>query len=290
MRTWITFILLTVAILAAAQGLRNPAFVANLHYVESGEAPATPWSPTNVSGLQLWFRGEDLTGLATEGSSVSNWPSAVPGKPERYATNATEAAWPRMTNTFNGRTGTNALSWDGTDDIFYITNAADVFRGIQSCTIASCLRIGGNTGIKTILYASGASAGSAREILYSDSAEKIVLSHRSLDADTAVSATVGSASSVASAISLLVSSVHTNTTAVTGSALTVWTNNVLATNGPGASPTNTQNSASVKVCIGNLTTWPLLGETAEIIVWVPALSAADRTNCWLYFSNKYGLP
>lgn len=35
--------------------------------------------------------------------------------------------------------------------------------------------------------------------------------------------------------------------------------------------------------------YPLNGELAELLVYAAALSGADRTNLWIYFSNKYGL-
>lgn len=289
MRTWTTIILLAMAVLAVAQGLRNPAFIGNLHYVEAGEAPATPWSPTNVDGLQLWFRSEDLAGLATEGSSVSNWPSAVPGKSERYITNQTASRWPTLTNTFNGRAGTNALVFDGTDDVLWVSNAAtlSITRNTNDCTIITVLRMDANAGTKSVLKLSGGSAG-PRESIAFDNAEKFVATMRSLDGDTSVERKTAVQPSTV-AVCYHTDFVHTNVVEASGSAIVIYTNNFLATNGVGSTPTNTQDTASTYIQMGASSS-SFLGEIAELIMYVPAISAADRTNCWLYLSNKYALP
>lgn len=60
MRTWIIFILLAVAVLAVAQGLRNPAFIGSLHYVEAGGAP--PASPSSLTTNLVAYWRLDETG------------------------------------------------------------------------------------------------------------------------------------------------------------------------------------------------------------------------------------
>jgi len=83
---------------------------------------------------------------------------------------------------------------------------------------------------------------------------------------------------------------HTNKTAVTGSAMAIYSNNVVSATGTGSTSTNTVDTASALVEIGARNSGVRFnGDLAEILVYVPKLSPADRTNVWLYLQSKYSL-
>lgn len=284
MRTWITFILLTMAVLAMAQGLRNPAFIGNLHYVESGGTPA-PWSPSDVAGLQLWFQPSTLASLGqSEGSVVSNWPSSVPGLSTRYATNATASQAPTLTNSFNG-ISTNALYYDGTDDWLFVSNALGVARNISNSTIIVVAQCKASTSAKGIFSICRNAANSTREYAYFDTFEKAAVGGRNADANSFVGITSGEVFDSIE-VCIIGQFMHSDGN------LFLYTNNVLANSTTSWQvDANTSDTDSYNIQIGGAgNTEDFYGSIAEVIYYVPAISAADQTNCWLYLSNKYALP
>lgn len=268
-------------------GLRSPGFAG----ARPVDATAS-WTPASAAGLKLWFKAETLTG--SEGSSIAGWANNAPGYGDWYLTNATAAQRPYLTNTFNGLTGTNALFFNGLTNWFTLSNATalSVTRVVASCSIVAVARVGQNGQTKPFLFIMNNSAGlSVRESLALYASEVVDSGQRTLDADTAALGRLAHASSTNVALCYQVDHVHTNIVAVTGSAITIYTNNVAGTNVIGATPGYTSDTASYAIRVG-LESGPayFLGEIAELCLYVPAISSAERGSNYTHFKNKYQLP
>lgn len=275
-------IALLLAFPAFGIGLQSHVFVA----VTSGAS--VEFSPEQVDGLQFWFKGDTFT--EAEGSAISNWVNSA-SQTGWYVTNQTSTEWPQLTNNFNG-TGRKALRFDGSNDRLWVSNSAalNVTRNTNDCAIISIARVNDTAVTKTVFFISkGDSAASGRESLDVVSSEALRMVQRSKDADGFTSATDGTPTLTTSTICAYAEYTHTNKVDVTGSSLVLFTNNVQAFNASGASPTNTEDTASlvISMAAGSGQIWN--GEIAEVLVYVPKPSAANRTSIYNYLKAKYSL-
>jgi hypothetical protein len=73
---------------------------------------SAPWTPLNLTGLQLWLDAADTATITHSAGAVSQWNDKGPAA--RHHVQATSTAKPTTgTRTINGR---NALDFDGTSD------------------------------------------------------------------------------------------------------------------------------------------------------------------------------
>lgn len=242
------------------------------------------FQPSDVPGLKIWLKSESLSSLALEGGSVSNWPDSSGNN--YYFTNSDLAKSPYLTNTFNGQS-VSALFFDGTDDWLRSSNssALAMFKNVPSASLIAVVHVFNTTSSKYILFSSvGGSVGNRCSLLF-DSSEKLFGYSRTADGDTA--ATVGSptASTVSKALCVQGNFFYTNGT------ILIYTNNILATNGPG--PTTTNNTANTDSTIIQLSSSTVAGAfffqgmMGEIIAYSPAISDADRNRVFSYLTNKF---
>ena len=254
----------------------------------------TAFTPSSITGLKMWFRPEALAALGyAEGSSVSNWNDASGNN--WYVTNATTGQWPYVTNTFNG-IAINALYFDGGDGL-WISNALalNVTRNIENCTIIGVARQTASGANKTILQIRTGTGTVYREHFYYNSGEQGSAAMITIDGTSSLAGVIDSASSVTAATCLHADYIHTNSTTVEGAIVNVYTNNVLGVTATGtAIPSNTTDTASLQIGVGTgraIANAPFIGEIAEIIVYVPAISSAQRSQLYTdYFKSRYGLP
>lgn len=256
----------------------------DLALVESQNTGTNVFQPSDIAGLKFWFKSESLTGLAAEGGSVSNWPDSSGNN--WYLTNTTLTKCPYLTNSFNGLTGTNALSFDGSDDVLWVSNALAmaVANNISDSTMIVVARVLANTGTKATFFIAKNAANSAREYIYSDSLEKWGAGGRNADANSFVGIVCPTVAATY-AYSVEADFMHS-----TGD-LFLYTNNVVANSTTSwQADANTSATDSTHIDLGMAGNGePFLGTIAEVLYYVPSLSAANRTNVWNYLNSKYNL-
>lgn len=246
------------------------------------------FSPSDIPGLQFWFKGDTLIG-AYEGATTNLWlDSSANGW---YVTNVTSGQYPYITNTFNGVSGKAALYFDGTDDSLYVTNATakDIARRGSNATIVAVCRQSANTAAKSLFSLSRNTTAASREALYFNNLERLAVLGKTLDADTSLSFACASTSVQDKGLVVQANINHTNTVTVTGAVIDIYTNNVLAGTGSGTmSATFTSDTASQAITLGSqFGTLSFLGEIAEILYYTPAISDSDRTNLYNHLVDKY---
>lgn len=163
MRTWGTFILLTVAILAVAQGLRSPAFIGSLHYAESGGTPA--FSPTDVGGLKMWYKASTVITTAT--GFVTNWPESSGNGYALINTSANQE--PQLTNQASRINAKPYLKFDGVDDILRCATPAS-YSQINTIFIAGELKY-----VSALGFHFDSTNSSVREATYVDASTNYIL-------------------------------------------------------------------------------------------------------------------
>lgn len=250
---------------------------------------AAAWTPASLTGLQIWL--DASSAINAEGESVTNLVSSVVTYPERWATNAVAANAPYLTNTWNS-TAVSALVFDGSDDRLNVSNSVAVMKNGYSCSIVVVARPNDTSSSKYVFSLSANGTSFPRDGVSFNNSEYVVASQRTLDGDTSVERYRATAQSVSIPTVVHVDFTHTNAAWATGSEMSIYTNNVLAINGAGASSTNVPNTDSTTVTMGAMgtTLYPFSGEIGEVLVYVPALTnSAHRTSLYNHLKAKYGL-
>jgi len=244
-----------------------------------------------IPDRQLWFKGETLWG--TEGATVSNWVSSAM-QSGWYATQTISANWPTLTNTFNGAAGVKAVWCDGTARILSVTapGAKALLQNAESATFVAVAHqwSSGTTKI-LVFFSNGISDNATRDAFGFDTSERGYMASASMDGDSVTGLSGSAELSTNAAFCLMADFVHTNTVEQTGSSLTYYTNGVLYVTGAGSTPTNTSATASQVIYLlrGNASSQRFYGALAEVQVFVPKLTEAQRTAVWAELKPKYNL-
>lgn len=282
MRT--ALIILTLCCASAwAQVATMNATTANIAVMNQISPPS--FTPNSLTNLQLWFSGNSVSG--TTGDYISAWTNSATAQPSIYGTNAGDSALrPMLTNSFAATTNKALVFGLNGTNILYVSNALSVLKGVPSATVCSVAQMVDSTsGSKYLFIMSRSNAATySRAVLEQTSSERISADGRTADADT---------ESLCQSPVLLTNQsylVQADFLYSSGS-ISVYTNNILTSSTNLATTGNTDNTASKGVLIGgqsSTATSNFRGWIAELMVFVPAISAAERTNVWNYIKTKYG--
>jgi len=249
------------------------------------------WTPASISGLKFWFNPTALDALGyTEGSYVSNW-NDLSGN-NWYVTNKTSGQWPTITNTFNGKP-LKALYFTGASGfMLWVSNttALEVLKNAENCTLLGVFRCNDSSYSKYIFHLNAnTSSGRGRAALGASSAEASLIAWTVFDNVSTTTYTCGDADM--NARILQADFLYTNRTEVTGGTINVYTNGVLA-GSTTCTPTNIQDTACYRITLGGEydSTRSFAGEIAEVLMYVPAISSADKALLTAYLKSKYGTP
>jgi len=242
-----------------------------------------PFSPSDIAGLQLWLKADQIAG--NDGDSVSTW-SDQSGV-GRDVTEVTAGQDPVLKKAANGINSQNVVRFDGSDDVLARLNTS-IVQNVGASTVAIVFRAANTTQDGTTPFLiSTVSAGTTRAAFFFGlSADgKLNVGGRRLDADSGQFIAGGNKS----------------TSPTFALAYFDWTNSdlTLYENGTQTGQTlsfqtsgNTENVASAEMCVGAVNsggTSPFAGDIAEVIVYNSILSSTDRNLLGGYIQTKYAI-
>lgn len=243
-----------------------------------------PFSPSDIAGLQLWVKADQIAG--NDGDSVSTW-SDQSGS-SRHLTEVTAGQDPILKKAANGINSQNVVRFDGSNDVLAFLSTS-IIQNLGATTMALVFRAANTTQDGTTPFLiSTASAGSTRAAFFFGlSADgKLNVGGRRLDADT----------------SQFLQGGNKSTSPTFALAYFDWTNSdlTLYENGTQTGQTlsfqtsgNTENTASAEICVGAANSVAAAaafnGDVAEIIIYNSILSSTDRNLLGGYIQTKYAL-
>lgn len=283
MRTLVSLLLITLS--CAAQNIGtlyvSQAFVnvgEQAWTTNSGGGGEAPWSPTNISGLRIWLDGNDIVEGAD--TTVAIWPSRA-GWDTIYASNATASGRAKYT-TFNSTTN-KCSAWYGTNEL-YVYGANAISSNIPSSTLCFVIDNDG-TDYGSVWFSSvGWSSSASRHLVMLTGSSYLSLKGRTLDEDSEQSS-IGT-TAFSNPMILSVDYLHTSALLKAYSGTTnVQTKDPFQT----ANNTSATSSGGVRLGYNTPGTFRFVGKIAEVLIYVPAISASERTNLVNYLKTKYNL-
>ena len=138
-----------------------------------------PQSPTDITGLALWWRARDLSTLA-DGAAISSWTSAVGTSTASQGTGSKQPT----KQTVAGRT---VVRFDGSnDDLTLDGDALTVSKNVTGLTVMARAKVTPAAATKRIVMLStGTDATASRIAIYVNASDLFTTSGRRLDADAA---------------------------------------------------------------------------------------------------------
>jgi len=269
--------ILFLAFTASAQ--IQPNVMQELLAASIPKSASVAWTPASLGAdLKIWLDNDSLSGA--DGDRVGYWADSSGNN--YYASNSTAATQPYVTNT--GTFGTKkSLRFVATrPDSLTFSNALSIARNVGSISVIAVLECSDQGANRTHFGIGRNQANSLRLALIIAANETATIQGRRLDAD-------GSATSDATAgpIGLYPIVIQHDVIWDTSDAY-AYTNNVqVIADTSYLTDGVTSDTDSINVTLGGLgTTLPFTGWIAELIVTVPALSGANRTNLFNYLDAK----
>src|SRR6478736_1989782 len=227
--------------------------------VLGGSVASSSFSPTDISGLLLWLKADQITGLAN-GDPVATWVNQ-----SGSASNATSPGGSQPIYTTNVQNGLPGVHFDGTSQL--ISGTVTISGTTCSVFVVATLESGSNS------YGRILSIGTNGTNDYDNTASAEALSR---------DGTNQGLSSYRASAPKSVKSISAYSTAFTAASIFNGTNNIVTVDGTAGTTVSTTGSFSVsKYTLGNVvggTASRYKGYIFEICVYSTALNSTDLAN------------
>lgn len=243
--------------------------------------------PRMIADLTLWLRPnqgvtQDTTGGTTTASAWAN--QAASGNTYNFAqgTKANQPVYGSIT--LNGYSG---LTFDGVNDYLSINaRGLGLLKNRSSYTVIAVTRLPAATTSQRLLTVSnGLNAGSARFGAEVQATNRLAISARRLDADSAVSPSTGDNTYTTAENACVTWRVDHSATL-----LQIFKNgNSVLNNAAFLSSGSTSNTDSLEIRIGQSGngTLPFAGTLYELLIYTHSLTAVERQQVEHYLGSKY---
>jgi hypothetical protein len=273
MKKYISIIVLLVSVNSgfSTLGLTDVAFVAKA-------TPSSSFAPTDLSGLQAWWKSG--VGVTLNSTTVSEWDDQSGNG--NNLTQGTAANQPTYNSTDASWNGLASISFDGSNDFLKAHSLAAMFQGTDlPYTIVTAVKRGAGGTYRFLLGSNDSVAGNAQNAVgqrYNSTDEYVI--YRRDSANNSAVTEKGTANNNAVIIrwqnSGTVAEVYVNGSSVGSGANDVGVLSSQDIFSLGAFPTGTTTAANF-----------YLGDVAEVVVYNRLLTAGEQTQIENYFRTKF---
>ena len=228
------------------------------------QVDAAGFSPTSISGLQLWLDADDVSTFTFgTGTAVSQWNDKSGNS--RHVVQATGAQQPDRSATYGARTA-----------VRFTASNSNVLRPGASATVNQPITL-----FAVAARSSGSGSANARIIAsFSGTGFQLLIGEGALGSLYAGTAFVTQGSAPSAGV------LHQISAIANGASSQVWGNGTAGTAGNAGSNSLALSTVGAS---GNNTNY-LQGDIAEVIVYDSALGTTDRQAVETYLKSKWGTP